>query len=406
MKTKKNLEHIIFDEDGIDFLRIIGVLFRYRWFILIFTGSVCAVTFLFLLITRLLPEEHNVFPDYYQAQASVMVTGRLTSDMLDTVLFPSLNKSTMNTMLGTPFSYGELTRQLLDSRDVIEPIVNEVFPRPKGAKENRNDPDFKAIQHGLIVTYDERTMLLNFHYTHYNAEIAQTIVNRAIELLNKKLISLSGNRSLILKGLLDAKLSDVNDKISVIETDILEFQRQYGVLDIDTLAGEQINLMAKYRSELIMKELEIETYGEFSRINDPVAQRLKAERGNLLKLIQKMESGFKEYKDILTSQKELPKIFLEYHHLKKNLAVQEKIYEILMQQYELIKLSMEGEEPLLQIVEWADKPKIKIGPNRLLLLLYITAAAFAISIFLAFFHRSLEHILQDPERLKKLRGEG
>jgi uncharacterized protein involved in exopolysaccharide biosynthesis len=119
-----------------------------------------------------------------------------------------------------------------------------------------------------------------------------------------------------------------------------------------------------------------------------------------------MESGFKEYKDILTSHKELPQLYLEYHHLKKNLAVQEKIYEILMQQYELIKLSLEGEEPLLQVVEWAEVPTIKVGPNRFLILFYITAVTLAISVVLAFLHRAFMAILSDPERLKKLKGEG
>jgi len=176
------------------------------------------------------------------------------------------------------------------------------------------------------------------------------------------------------------------------------------VLSIEELATEQITMLAKLRSQLILKEVEIKTYSDFSRIEDPVIKRLKSERENLLKLIREVETGFSSYEKIMPAQKDLPELALEFIHLKRDLFVQEKIYEILIQQYELTKLSIEGEEPIFQVLELAEVPDKKSGPSRALICIVTVFLAFFFSIIAVFILNAVKNIKNDPDKIKRIKG--
>jgi len=190
----------------------------------------------------------------------------------------------------------------------------------------------------------------------------------------------------------------------VLESDIQQFQVRHGALDVETLAKEQVSALAALKSQLILKDMEIKTYSGFTSIDDPIMARMKAERANLAKLIEEMESGYSEYQALMPVQQDLPALAIEFENLKRNLQVQSGIYTILVQQYELAKLNVEGEEQIFQILELADIPDLKAGPSRGILCIAVTLGAFFLSIILAFVLNAVKNIKNDPERMKKLRG--
>jgi uncharacterized protein involved in exopolysaccharide biosynthesis len=164
-------------------------------------------------------------------------------------------------------------------------------------------------------------------------------------------------------------------------------------------------MMARFRSQLILKEMEIKTYSDFSRIEDSILKRLRAEREHLINLIDEFESGFSEYQGIFPAQKELPLIAQEFEHIQRGLRIQEKIYETLVQQYEIIKLSLEGEESIFQVIENADVPDLETGPRRSRLFIIISGVGFVFSLVIVVLINIINSILKDPKRLRRLTGE-
>lgn len=204
---------------------------------------------------------------------------------------------------------------------------------------------------------------------------------------------------------LEQKLAEVESEIEQLELNIRQFQEEYGDLGIESIAKEQASALANLKSQLILKDLEIKTYSGFTSIDDPIMSRMKAERDNLAQLIREMESGYFEYDALMPAQEDLPALAIEFEHLKRNLQIQAAIYETLTQQYELAKLNVEGEEQIFQTLELADVPDLKSGPSRSILSAGVTAGAFFFSIILAFVINAIKNIKNDPERMKKLRGE-
>lgn len=124
------------------------------------------------------------------------------------------------------------------------------------------------------------------------------------------------------------------------------------------------------------------------------------------------------YKEILRLQKEteklgnsvlednnpwnIPAISVETTRLQMELNAQQEVYKQLRTQYELLKIDMESEQPIFQILMRPQVPDLKSSPSRGKLCIIVTFAAVFLSIFLAFLLNAIKNIKNDPEAMKKL----
>lgn len=95
-------------------------------------------------------------------------------------------------------------------------------------------------------------------------------------------------------------------------------------------------------------------------------------------------------------------VSIEIARIQMELNAQQKVYEQLKTQYELLKVKMQSEQPVFQILERPEVPDMKSGPSRGKLCIIITFAAFFISVFMAFALNAWHNIKNDPEARKKL----
>ena len=98
-----------------------------------------------------------------------------------------------------------------------------------------------------------------------------------------------------------------------------------------------------------------------------------------------------------------PSIMMDTSLIKMELKVQEEIYAQLKAQYEMLKVTMASEQPVFQILEYAEVPDQKSKPSRGMLCIIVTFAAFSVSVFLAFLLNALENIKKDPVAMAKLK---
>lgn len=128
-----------------------------------------------------------------------------------------------------------------------------------------------------------------------------------------------------------------------------------------------------------------------------------------VKLIENMLSNLgidkKLEQNIDNSYKEI----LNLQEKSLELEAQKEMYIQLRMQYELLKLKMDSEKPVFQIIEDAEiedaeieDGKFKYRPRTLCII--ITFAAFFISVFIAFALNAVENIRKDPEAMEKLRS--
>jgi hypothetical protein len=99
-----------------------------------------------------------------------------------------------------------------------------------------------------------------------------------------------------------------------------------------------------------------------------------------------------------------PAISIEATRILMELEAQRQIYIEFKVQYEMVKVTMNSEQPVFQILEIAEVPDKKSGPSRALFCVIVTFAAGFIAVFVAFAQNALANIKKDPVVMAKLRG--
>ena len=98
----------------------------------------------------------------------------------------------------------------------------------------------------------------------------------------------------------------------------------------------------------------------------------------------------------------IPSIAVESTKIELELRAQEEVYKQLKVQYELLKVEMQSETPVFQVLERPEIPEKKSGPSRGVLCIVITFVGIFIAIFLAFLLNAIENIKKDSEAMSKL----
>jgi uncharacterized protein involved in exopolysaccharide biosynthesis len=138
----------------------------------------------------------------------------------------------------------------------------------------------------------------------------------------------------------------------------------------------------------------------------------KVEKENLEKNIENTYEGIRNLEmetrrleqSVQWGSVNVPSISLELSRIQMELGAQRQVYTQLKVQYEMLKVTMDSEKPVFQVLEMAEIPDRKSGPSRGLICVIVTFAAGFFSVFLAFVLNAIENIRQDPEAMEKLRG--
>lgn len=374
----------------------ITILFNYKWMIIGTTAIAAILVVAFSIFTLVLPPEKSPLPNQYEAKATLIVQEAATSG-IDSVV-ESLGLALSGSSQGTygSLDYGQLALMVLNSRIIIDPLVEEFDIINKyEITENVRSTSRNAILGPAEFNYSRSTGVLTISYESIDPIYSRDMVNRMVELLNEWFLTRGGTTKQKQKELLEQKLAEVSTEIEELEKRIQNFQRTYGVLTVEELAVAQSQVLADLRAQLVLKEMEIKNYTEFSRIEDPELLRLQSERDNLRDLVRQNEARF--------GGLDLPSLSLEFERLRQALDIQTRIYESLSEQYEIAKLTLES-EPVFHILELAEAPDEKTSPSRSTICMVVTVGAFIFTVILSLILHSIGQLRNDPSRLRRIKG--
>lgn len=396
------------EKDDIALIDMAAVLWKRRRIVIGFTVAVTIVTVALLVVSLLLPSDKSFLPNVYKPKA-MMLIGNSSSNSLSS----ALSTSGLGSLAGIAGlstggnANGQLAVTLANSNTTFDTLSTKfnLSNRYKIRSNNKTDTR-KAIARHMTAAFDTKTNIFSLSYEDRDSVIAQGIVNTTVDILSARFASLGGSKAVVQRDLLESKLVEVKSSIDQLESRVKCFQAKYGVTNVEALATEQITVLARMRSELILKDLAIENYKKISLIDDPMIKRLQDERESIMGKIRELENGqgVSSENRVMPSQKELPTIAFEYAKLQRDMLVQTEVYKLLTQQYELAKLNAAGQEPVFQVLELAEAPDRKSGPSRGMICIVAVFAAFFLAILLAFILESIEKVKADPEAMAKLRS--
>jgi capsule polysaccharide export protein KpsE/RkpR len=365
-------------------LHYFSILLRYRWLIIGITGGVTILTVAFAVLSLRLPPEKSPLPNLYRAQAVLLLPQQQGGD-LATSIMAALGVEQRAIASAAGFDTGAFVIQVANSRSLLDRIVQEFDLSTRfGIKENVRGRTREALRSRLDFDVIRTTGAITVSLEDRDPVFARDIVNRVVVLLDEWFSQNRGSARIKQRQMLEEKVNEVKEDISRLEDRLKELQKRYGVLNAQELGATQATSLADLRSQLILREIEIKNYSSFSMVDDPRLQQLKEERQNILDLIEQIQQGMPEVASEETggALKSLPDVAQEFTRLTLELDIQRRIYNTLSPQFEAAKLATET-EPIFQVLEMAEAPDVKSGPQRSRIVLTALFASLGGSIVLA-----------------------
>lgn len=360
------------------------------------SGVAAVLIVAFSLITIILPAKVSPLPNKYRAEAVLLVQGTQTGGLDSVIAALGLVLPEQAASQATAPDYGQIALMVLNSRILLDPIIKEFHIREKyGIPEHDRTAAREAVLSHADFNYNRSSGVLTISYESIDPVYSSKMVNRMVELLNEWFVSKGGSTKLKQKNLLEQKIAEVSTDITKLEGQIRDFQTKYGVLTMEELAVSQAKVLADLRAQLVIKEMEIRNYAQFTKIEDTHLMRLRAEHDNIQGLIKQNEKEF--------AGLDLPALSLQFARMKMALDIQTRIFESLSEQYEITKLTLES-EPVFQILEMAETPNRKTSPSRSKICIVTVLLAFIGSILLAFLLNIIDRYQSDPARLIRIKG--
>jgi tyrosine-protein kinase Etk/Wzc len=371
----------------------LSILLRYRWLIIGVTAAGAAGIVAFCVVSIRLPPDKSPYPNQYTAQAVILVQ-KGTQNGLAASILGSLgidpNAST------TPVGYdnGALLVMILRSRTFLDRVIEEFNIADRyGLAVQAKTKARSLVLKKMGISYDRTTASIAISFVDTDPVFARDVTNRTVSLLNEWFIQNMGSSNLQQKQLLGEKVKEVKGEIDTLEKKLKALQNKYGVLTAQELGTSQATALAELRSQLILKEIDIKNYSTFTAIEDPKLQQLREERQNILDLINKFQAVSPNAQNGTEDQNSLPDVQMEFNNLAVELDVQRRIYNTLSHQFEVMKLTSVPEQAF-QVLELAEVPDMKSGPQRTQLVVEFVLVAFIASILLA----SLTHGISQARR--------
>ena len=371
-------------EEEINLLDIWRVLVRRKKLICMIVGT----SFLLSIVVALL------LPKIYSATVSILPPQQ---DSMSPLLGAGLSQIPMGGMGGLASSLLDLKTPadlwvgILKSTTVMDAIIDRFKLQALYDKKTRDETRLKLKDNYKILKGKEGIISLTVldRDPHRAAQMANAFIEE-LDKINKKQVMSSGKRTRVF---VEKRLNETKEGLSKAEEAVKQFLEKNKAIKLDDQSKAIISAIGDLKGVLMAKQVELQTLLSFATPTHPQAQLLRAEVKGLEQQMRELEEGDQgqgESKNIFIPTDKMPDLGLQYVRLLRTTKVQETLYTVLTQQYEMARIQEVKDSTTVQVLDTAKAPEKKTKPKRALIVLLSTFTALFIAVFIVFIQESLE----------------
>ncbi|MFH1893620.1 MAG: Wzz/FepE/Etk N-terminal domain-containing protein [Candidatus Zixiibacteriota bacterium] len=214
--------------------------------------------------------------------------------------------------------------------------------------------------------------------------LAANIVNQLVRELNRLNLSIQSRKSGLQADFLAKRIQETEHELQRAASELRQFQEEHMAISLDQQSAALIENLARQKADLTTAEVELEILKKTLSPDHPqlIRQRMLVDETKAKLKVGEMgedsssnspNSAF----DIPLSN--IPDLYLRFSILKRNVRIQELIYEFLAQQQEMSRIQELRDVPVVNILDFARPAERPFRPRKLL----ITFSAFILSFMLS-----------------------
>jgi uncharacterized protein involved in exopolysaccharide biosynthesis len=373
-------------DEEINLLDYLLVILKRKWFIFVVTFGITLLAVIYSLITpKIYLAESKILPPSQNQSASSQLLAQLGG------MAGGLG---LTGMAGIKNS-NDLYIGLLKSRPILDTIIDR-FKLQTLYKARYKEEVRRTLLSHLQSRDDKKSGIITVGVEDNDPARAAAMANTFVEELkglNRRIaITEASQRRLFY----EEQMKDAKESLVKAEESMKGFQEKTGVIKIDEQAKAAIQGIGEMRAQIAAREVQLKVMRTYATQRNPDAQRLEEEVRGLKEQLARLEARGGQRPDPIMPTGRVAQLGTDYVRKMRDLKFNEALYEILLKQYEAAKLDEGRDANIIQVIEQAVPPELKVKPKRTQMVVIAFIVGLFCSIFGAFFLEYVERTRQNP----------
>ena len=254
----------------------------------------------------------------------------------------------------------------------------------------------KVLTRRTKIVDDKKSGVITLTVTDNDPVRARDIAQGYLDELNQ-LVNLTNTSSAHQERLfIEKRLESVKGDLEQAQQRLSEFSSNHSTIDIKEQTRAMVDAASRLQAQLIVEQAGLDSLRQMYGDGNVRVRSAQARIGVLESEIAKMSGSPKALPADFSNTSEdessgshsngeypplrqLPRLAVPYANLYREVQVQESVYELLTQQYEMARLQEAKDIPVVSVIDAPGIPEKKSFPPRLLLALLIAATSVVVA---------------------------
>jgi uncharacterized protein involved in exopolysaccharide biosynthesis len=306
---------------------------------------------------------------------------------------------------------GALFVDLLRSRTISDQLIDRFDLQNTYHKRFRIDTVKYLARHTTIVE-DKKSGVITLTFADTDPQRARAIAQAYLDGLNSIVTRSNTSSARREREFIEKRLVNVQTELQDAEKALSGFSSVHTMLDVKEQTRAMVDAAAKLQAELIVGQSELDSLNQIYGPENVRVRAVQARIASLHRELTKLSGSsavVSEDTDTNSSQddgslypslRQLPRLAVPYTDLYRRVRIQETVFELLSQQYEMARIQEAKDTPVVSVVDPPMVAEKKSFPPRLLVILLLTVLSVVIaSVFILARHSWQQVDATDPRRI-------
>ena len=291
-------------------------------------------------------------------------------------------------------SSGALFIGVLRSQTAQDRLVREFgLQKVYGPFGNKSITDTRTqLDENTTISEDRKSGIISISVTDHDPRRASALANGYVSQLNSLVAELSTSAAHRERMFLEERLKIAKQDLDDAGNQLAQFSSKNNTLDIQTEGKAMLEAAGTLAGQMIVAQSELEGLRQIYTDNNPRVRSLNARVAELRKQLDKLGGTPGDAAKAANSSPEasngmpyptirsLPLLGAKYADYYRRAKIQETVFELLTEQYELAKVEEAKETPSVKVLDPAQVPEKKSFPPRMLIMFLGTFLVFSMSV--------------------------
>jgi capsule polysaccharide export protein KpsE/RkpR len=280
---------------------------------------------------------------------------------------------------------GALFVNLLSSRTVQDHLVDNFHLQKVYGTRYKQDAR-KILAERTVIDEERKSGVITVVVTDRSPQRARDMAQAYVEELDRLVSQVSTSSARRERIFIEQRLDSVKNDLEDAEKQFSAFASKNTALDIKEQTKAMVESAAILQGQIIATQSELQGLEQIYTDNNVRVRSLRAQLAELKLQAQKIGGtdaslGIDPTKsdDLYPSIRKLPLLGVQWADLYRRMKIQETVYELLNQQYELTRIQEAKEIPTVNVIDPANVPERKSYPPRVLIALVLTTISLTVT---------------------------